>query len=696
VLLYELLTGTTPFTKERFKKAAYDEICRIIREEEPPKPSTRLSDSKDSLPSISAQRQMEPAKLTRFVRGELDWIVMKCLEKDRNRRYETANGLGMDLQRYLAGEAVQAVPPSAAYRLRKLIRRYRGTVAAVAVVLLTLIGGIIGTTTGLLQAERNAKQAREERDAKDAALKAEQQAREDETKARQQAFAALRSMTTDVVERKFAQGAVLTDDDRAFLRGIIAQYDAFAAIKGDDAESRSARAEGRFRVGTMRLKLGEINEAEKNYGEALTIYQQLATDFPNELEFRRRLAKSYANRSVVRRATGRTPEAEQDNETALTIEKRLAADFPARPEFRQQVAKSLNNRGILLRSAGRLPEAERDWNDALSIYQELAAELGSQPEFREELASLHRNRGVLLKTAGRRKEAEQDFDTAVRSYEQLVAEFPSRPEFRQMLAKTYDIRGTLLDTNGRHELGEQDYDQALKIRKQLAADYPSRPEYREDLASSHNNRGALLHTARRYEEAEKEYDQALRLQRQLAADFPNLPDVHSGMGGTCTNLADIYQLKGDLAGAKRLLMEGLPHHLAALKASPRHPNYRLDYRNHLNVLIAVHAGLLEPADAVRTAETCRDLGWNPSADAFEAARFLAECVSIMANHEKLDEQQSQEAKQFYGDAAMKLLRDAVNKGYADASKVKKDSKLNPLRQREDFQRLVAELEEKGK
>src|SRR5262245_44230471 len=93
VLLYELLTGTTPFTKERFHQAAYDEIRRIIREEEPPRPSTRLLESKDTLLLISARRQTEPAKLARMVRGELDWIVMKALEKDRNRRYETAAGL---------------------------------------------------------------------------------------------------------------------------------------------------------------------------------------------------------------------------------------------------------------------------------------------------------------------------------------------------------------------------------------------------------------------------------------------------------------------------------------------------------------------------------------------------------------------------------------------------------------------------
>ena len=123
VLLYELLTGSTPLSHKRVKEAAYAEILRMIKEEEPPKPSTRLSDSGEALASISAQRHMEPAKLTKLVRGELDWIVMKTLEKDRNRRYETANGFAADVQRYLADEPVQACPPSAGYRLRKFARR---------------------------------------------------------------------------------------------------------------------------------------------------------------------------------------------------------------------------------------------------------------------------------------------------------------------------------------------------------------------------------------------------------------------------------------------------------------------------------------------------------------------------------------------------------------------------------------------
>src|SRR6266545_271071 len=149
VLLYELLTGTTPFDKERFKKAAEDEIRRIIREEEPPKPSTRLSESKASLPSISAQRHTEPAKLTKLVRGELDWIVMKALEKDRTRRYETANGLAADVQRYLADESVQACPPTTWYRCRKFARRNKAALLIAmfigSALLLTVAGLAVST-----------------------------------------------------------------------------------------------------------------------------------------------------------------------------------------------------------------------------------------------------------------------------------------------------------------------------------------------------------------------------------------------------------------------------------------------------------------------------------------------------------------------------------------------------------------------
>jgi eukaryotic-like serine/threonine-protein kinase len=195
VLLYELLTGSTPLSHKRLEKAAYAEILRMIKEEEPPRPSTRLSDSGAALTSISAQRHMEPAKLAKLVRGELDWIVMKTLEKDRNRRYETASAFAADVQRYLNDEPVQACPPSAMYRLRKLVRRNKGPVLAASLLLLALLGGIIGTTWGMIRATGAQAEAVNEAEQKEHALTEKETAlstaRQSEQDAKEQLFLAL-------------------------------------------------------------------------------------------------------------------------------------------------------------------------------------------------------------------------------------------------------------------------------------------------------------------------------------------------------------------------------------------------------------------------------------------------------------------------------------------------------------------------
>jgi serine/threonine protein kinase len=192
VLLYELLTGTTPLEKKRLKQAALLELLRVIREEEPPRPSTRLSESKDALPSISAQRRMEPAKLTRLVRGELDWIVMKALEKDRNRRYETANSFAADVRRYLADEAVQACPPSVLYRWGKFARRRRAGLLATAAALLVVLLAAGGA--GWVWWDRAGRLAETDRAVSVALVRAEQWASQAEgrpTATSQQAEAAL-------------------------------------------------------------------------------------------------------------------------------------------------------------------------------------------------------------------------------------------------------------------------------------------------------------------------------------------------------------------------------------------------------------------------------------------------------------------------------------------------------------------------
>jgi tetratricopeptide (TPR) repeat protein len=177
VLLYELLTGTTPFAPGTFRQAAFDEVRRIIREQEPPKPSTRLSSLGATRTTVSANRKTDARQLDRSVRGELDWIVMKALEKDRRRRYETANDFAADVMRYLTDQPVQAGPPSAWYRFRKFASRNRVALVTSTLVATALVLGTAVSTWMAVRATQAQRVARQQRDAATAAREAEGRAR---------------------------------------------------------------------------------------------------------------------------------------------------------------------------------------------------------------------------------------------------------------------------------------------------------------------------------------------------------------------------------------------------------------------------------------------------------------------------------------------------------------------------------------
>jgi WD40 repeat protein/serine/threonine protein kinase len=179
VLLYELLTGTTPLERGQLREAAYDEMLRLIREEEPPRPSQRISTSGDRLATISAERNTEPAELSRLVHGELDWIVMRCLEKDRTRRYESASSLARDLQRYLADEPVEACPPTAGYRLRKFARKNQKLLAtAAAFAALLLLGVVVSSWQAVRATQAEAMAVENEQKATANAVQAQEKEQE--------------------------------------------------------------------------------------------------------------------------------------------------------------------------------------------------------------------------------------------------------------------------------------------------------------------------------------------------------------------------------------------------------------------------------------------------------------------------------------------------------------------------------------
>ncbi len=235
VILYELLAGSPPLDAKQFKRGAILEMLRMVREVDPPRPSTKVSTS-DALPNIAARRAIEPADLKRALRGDLDWIVMKALEKDRTRRYETANGFAADVLRHLANEPVLAAPPSRAYRMRKFVRKHRGGVIAASLVLLALLAGIAGTTWGLIEARRQEDIARKETLEKEKARQAEAERAEGERVAKQKALAAANAekKAKETAESSFAEARKAEKEateqrNRADHEAEVAQQDLYYA-----------------------------------------------------------------------------------------------------------------------------------------------------------------------------------------------------------------------------------------------------------------------------------------------------------------------------------------------------------------------------------------------------------------------------------------------------------------------------------
>src|SRR5262245_17023591 len=259
VLLYELLAGSPPFSRKQLENAGMLEMLRVIREQEPSKPSTKLSSS-EALPTLSANRGTEPAKLTRLLRGELDWIVMKALEKDRTRRYETANGFALDVQRYLADEPVQACPPSARYRFRKFARRNKGPVLASSFVFLALVVGVIGTTWGLLRAERARRGEEEQRlaaeEAADRAIRAQDRAERGFAKAKEAVEQYLTAVTDDP-DLKHKHD--LHDLRKKLLEAAVPFYQWFTEQKPGEPPIEAERGRAYRRLGLVRSEMGETD-----------------------------------------------------------------------------------------------------------------------------------------------------------------------------------------------------------------------------------------------------------------------------------------------------------------------------------------------------------------------------------------------------------------------------------------------------
>jgi serine/threonine protein kinase/tetratricopeptide (TPR) repeat protein len=768
VLLYELLTGTTPFDQERLRTMGYDEIRRIIREEEPPKPSTRISTLGQAATTVSTQRRSDPKQLSQLCRGELDWIVMKALEKDRNRRYETASAFAADLQRYLHDEPVLACPPSAGYRLRKFMRRNKGPMAVVCAVFLVLVAGIIATTWGFLtaRAARDAEAAQRK-----AADDARQTARENFTIAKK----AVADYLTKVTEDPDLKRADFNKLRKRLLEAALPFYQRLAEQKPGNATLEAERGRAYYRLCVLRSDMGETTAALADCEQMRTIFVKLAADFPTEPEYRYDLAHSHYSVGYLLKVLGRHDQAEAAYRTAITIQENLAADFPAVPEYRHSLALSHNGLGILLAAHGERKQAEAAYRAALAIQDELVADFPNVLDSRETLSHYQNNLGNLLAEQGQRHQAESAYRAALTIADKLVADFPNVPRYRRESATTRNNLGNLLARMGRRDQAEAAHRAAVAIREKLAADFPTVPQYRRDLVGTLNNLGNLLVELGKRDKAETAYRAAVTIEEKLAADFPTEPKYRERLAASHSNLGVLLAGLGkhDQAEmayrAPMTVLEKLaadfptvPEYAVILGVSyfnlgglnrDRDAQKALEwYRQAIHVLGAVMAkdnGLIKAREALRNAHWGRayaldklnrhaeavkdwdraiELDEGPNRRQFRMSRALSlaraadharavseanelaqgddvnaavlydlACVCSLASAAVTPaasngKAESEKLKEQYAARALELLRQAVPRGWMEVAHMKKDTDLTPLRQREEFKKLMAELE----
>jgi serine/threonine protein kinase/tetratricopeptide (TPR) repeat protein len=541
VLLYELLTGTTPLSRQRLKQAAFTEMLRMIREEEPPKPSTRLSESRDALPAISAQRHTEPAKLTKLVRGDLDWIVMKALDKDRSRRYETANGLAMDLQRYLADEPVVACPPTAWYRFRKFARRNKVGLATALVVLAALVLGIIGTTWQAIRATDAEQQAlteqetaQRERDQADEARKEAEHARDREKRLRKRekklrqetqrqkqraednfakARRAVDAYFTAVSESQLLKVPGMQELRRQLLQSALAFYQQFLKERGADPSIRAGVASAQLRVGKILKELGQGRSAYQALQAARTGYEAALHDSPADLDLKAELAETWF---LLASLVNAPAQALRPHEKAIDLRQELLRARPKNARSKKDLAESLNAYGIRLVRLKRHDEALQAYRHCVALRLELAREYPNDPAIHQSLFQSFNNIAVELANRRHRQQALEMYLQANQYGLAAYARMPHAIDFGTGLGIGYSNAAWAYWRLGQKEAALREFQKAADHLKVFSQNNPAVPTVQSHFVQALRDLAMMQRTLGRTEDAAR----SLRLARGVVERFP--------------------------------------------------------------------------------------------------------------------------------------------------------------------------------
>ncbi len=595
IVLYELLTGSTPLDDNSLRGKTILQLLELVREQDSPRPSSRLSSAGDAcLRDITARRQTDSKRLAQVLVGDLDWIVMKTLDKERNRRYESATRLAEDIRRFLNNEAVEARPPSMLYLTKKFVRKNRGPVAALSVIALLLVVGI-STTTYLaivaLRAER-------------AALTAARTAQDNEAKAvanRQDALNAIDEFFTTVSEEDLLDAPGMQPLRSKLLRKASSYYENLLTENAAES-SRQLVIESRVRYAALLSKLGDNDKAKRLFQEAVDELEDLPTTEEN-LTMLARL--NFHARSELARIASRLGDTEfarqqldglqkylevsQTKFRQLSLQPLLAethlafADLYALRGERSKAAEELVQARDLIRPLmddSDLEETARYIDIYASALEDLSAnsphdqavaQLDESIALRRRLLQQHPDRlsnrfalAMSLKDLGwkiYRTDASMAlslFAEADQLSETLLRENPTVVSYRQGCATSLDLHAYALhqttlkvaDAEVRRVGLEEAFTLYARAENILLQPYSTLnfedavaslpPSQQTLLAMIFNGKGLVRRDQRHLQPALEEYDKALTIQRTVAKNAPNLVRAQLDVAGTWHNLGRTF------------------------------------------------------------------------------------------------------------------------------------------------------------
>jgi tetratricopeptide (TPR) repeat protein/predicted Ser/Thr protein kinase len=647
-VLYELLTGRPPFRGE-----------------------TPLA----TVAQVVADEPVPPRRLQPGVPRDLETVCLKCLQKEPQKRYASAEALADDLRHFLNGEPIRARPVGPVGRLWRWGRR-NPKVASLLAILAVVVAAGTATVTALWLVAEDRRRTAEGNLA--LAERRHQEARANYRKARD-AVDQLARIGGEYLRHMPHQEKVR----QALLAEALRLNREFLQEKSDDPEVRQETARTYKRLGLLHHQLGERQEAEKLLRQAVDLGQRLAEEFRDRPEYRVDLAGHYESLGFVL-GSNRPREAEEAYREGLALLKQAVADSPGEPKYRDRLANVYNNLGILLVNLNRTRVAEECYREALGIWQELATADREEPEYQGDLGGTFDNLGRILMYRGEQSRVILGAST-VGLMGSTLAQGP-------LLAASALIRARVEDLPRARQCLRQAIDHQQKALKGR----PFNTEDRAYLARHYDVLGLIEKRLGDYDEAKKAVRQSQAVRERLADDFPSIPGYRAELGVVLNNLAIIQLRQGKLAEARRSAEEAITYQQAALKMDSEAPAYRQYLYNHYSNLADILVKQGEHGEAVQTAAKLAGVFPDRGGSYDDAAWFVARCIPLVERDAKLPAVKRKELAQSYADQAMRYLRDGLAKGGMHVDFIKGDPGFEPLRARADYKDVVAGLDAKAK